>query len=133
MLFWQGQACCGRAPGILCSSTANRALKTSHISTLQAISCLKRAAYLAPFEWMIAFNLGLVHLATDQLVSAFHFFNTAANLKPGFAAAHAMLGLTLYRLDDGESAKQAFAQARSAGWRPGQEAAMPVQLVEAEV
>lgn len=33
---------------------------------LQAISCLKRAAYLAPFEWNIIYNLGLVHLTMQQ-------------------------------------------------------------------
>lgn len=36
------------------------------LSRLQAIACLKRAVYLAPFEWMIAFNLGLVHLRVKQ-------------------------------------------------------------------
>ena len=32
----------------------------------QAISCLKRATYLAPFEWKILYNLGLVHLSMQQ-------------------------------------------------------------------
>jgi len=31
-----------------------------------AISCLKRATYLAPFEWKILYNLGLVHLTMQQ-------------------------------------------------------------------
>ena len=35
-------------------------------SHLQAISCLKRASYLAPLEWKILYNLGLVHLAQQQ-------------------------------------------------------------------
>lgn len=39
----------------------------------KAIACLKHASYLAPFEWMIAYNLGLVHLRTKQYASAFHF------------------------------------------------------------
>ena len=33
-----------------------------------AIACLKRALYLDPFEWIISYNLGLVHLNTGQYV-----------------------------------------------------------------
>lgn len=33
---------------------------------ISAIACLKRALYLAPFEWIISYNLGIVHLATGQ-------------------------------------------------------------------
>ncbi len=38
-----------------------------------AVSCLKRAVYLAPFEWIISYNLGIVHLTIGQYASAFHF------------------------------------------------------------
>ena len=31
-----------------------------------SIACLKRALYLDPFEWIISYNLGLVHLNTGQ-------------------------------------------------------------------
>jgi Bardet-Biedl syndrome 4 protein len=31
-----------------------------------AISCLKRAVYLAPFEWIIYYNLGIAHLAAEM-------------------------------------------------------------------
>eukprot|EP00002_Diphylleia_rotans_P014613 TRINITY_DN2847_c0_g1_i3.p1 TRINITY_DN2847_c0_g1~~TRINITY_DN2847_c0_g1_i3.p1 ORF type:complete len:350 (-),score=51.14 TRINITY_DN2847_c0_g1_i3:152-1201(-) len=31
-----------------------------------AIACLKRALYLSPFEWIISYNLGIVHLHTGQ-------------------------------------------------------------------
>ena len=48
----------------------------------QAISCLKRATYLAPFEWKILYNLGLVHLTMQQYASAFHFLRAASNLQP---------------------------------------------------
>ena len=34
-----------------------------------AISCLKRAIYLAPFEWTIMYNLGLVHITMQQVRS----------------------------------------------------------------
>lgn len=52
---------------------------------MAAIACLKRALYLGPFEWVVAYNLGLVHLCTEQAASAFHFLSTAINLKPDFA------------------------------------------------
>ena len=34
-----------------------------------AIACLKRANYLAPFDWKILYNLGLVHLTLQQFAS----------------------------------------------------------------
>jgi len=46
-----------------------------------AIACLKRALYLDPFEWIVAYNLGLVHLNTAQYASAFHYFSASINLK----------------------------------------------------
>ena len=39
-----------------------------------AVACLKRALYLDPFEWIVAYNLGLVHLNNAQYASAFHHF-----------------------------------------------------------
>ena len=36
------------------------------IVLLQAISCLKRATYMAPFEWKILYNLGIIHLTMQQ-------------------------------------------------------------------
>ena len=47
-----------------------------------AISCLKRANYLAPFDWKILYNLGLVHLTMQQFASAFHFLSASINLRP---------------------------------------------------
>ena len=32
-----------------------------------SISCLKRANYLAPFDWKILYNLGMVHLTMQQV------------------------------------------------------------------
>eukprot|EP00043_Microstomoeca_roanoka_P003463 m.43974 g.43974 ORF g.43974 m.43974 type:complete len:478 (-) comp12071_c0_seq2:93-1526(-) len=79
--------------------------KQKHVA---AIACLKRAAYLAPFEWMVAFNLGLVHLTVGQNASAFHFFSAAVNLRPGFGPAYGLLAVTLYRLRDLSNAGKAF-------------------------
>ena len=62
---------------------------------IAAISCLKRALYLAPFEWIIAYNLGLVYLNTGQYASAFHYFSASINLKPDFASSYMYLAITL--------------------------------------
>lgn len=58
---------------------------------IQAISCLKRANYLAPFDWKILYNLGLVHLSMQQYASAFHFLSAAINLKPKIAGLFMLL------------------------------------------
>ena len=78
---------------------------------IASIACLKRALYLDPFEWIIAYNLGLVHLTTGQCASAFHFFSSSINLKPDFAAAYMYLAVTLARLDDFENACAAYDRA----------------------
>lgn len=52
---------------------------------IAAIACLKKALYLGPFEWIISYNLGLVHLHTGQYASAFHYFSSSINLKSDFA------------------------------------------------
>ena len=61
---------------------------------VQAISCLKRANYLAPFDWKILYNLGLVHLTMQQYASAFHFLSAAINLRPKAAPLFMLLGGT---------------------------------------
>ena len=76
-----------------------------------AIACLKRALYLDPFEWIIAYNLGLVHLNTGQNASAFHFFSASINLKSDFAASYMYLAISLARLDDFENSCSAYEKA----------------------
>merc|ERR1719353_2307291 len=76
-----------------------------------AISCLKRALYLDPFEWIISYNLGLVHLSTGQYASAFHYFSTSINLKPDFPSSYMYLAITLNRLEDFDNACQAYEKA----------------------
>eukprot|EP00656_Telonema_subtile_P039345 TRINITY_DN44469_c0_g1_i1.p1 TRINITY_DN44469_c0_g1~~TRINITY_DN44469_c0_g1_i1.p1 ORF type:complete len:166 (+),score=57.73 TRINITY_DN44469_c0_g1_i1:133-630(+) len=73
-----------------------------------AISCLKRALYLEPFEWLIAYNLGLVHLCTEQFASSFHYLSACINLKPDFASSYMYLGVALNRLEDFENACSAY-------------------------
>ena len=45
--------------------------KSKHVA---AVACLKRALYLDPFEWIVSFNLGLIHVGAEQYASAFHYF-----------------------------------------------------------
>ncbi|ESO87919.1 hypothetical protein LOTGIDRAFT_53377, partial [Lottia gigantea] len=78
-----------------------------------AISCLKRANYLAPFDWKILYNLGLVHLSMQQHASAFHFLSAAINFKPKMAHLFMLLGVALTNLEDPDNAKQAYEQALS--------------------
>lgn len=73
-----------------------------------AVSCLKRALYYDPFEWIISFNLGLVHLHTEQYASAFHHFNTSINLKGDYAQSYMYLGVALSKMDDAANAFAAF-------------------------
>eukprot|EP01063_Lacrimia_lanifica_P034666 TRINITY_DN644_c0_g1_i1.p1 TRINITY_DN644_c0_g1~~TRINITY_DN644_c0_g1_i1.p1 ORF type:complete len:437 (+),score=219.60 TRINITY_DN644_c0_g1_i1:59-1369(+) len=75
---------------------------------IAAISCLRRALYLAPFEWIIAYNLGLVYLNTQQYASAFHFFSASINLKQDFSSSYMYLAITLNRLDDFDNACSAY-------------------------
>lgn len=78
-----------------------------------AISCLKRANYLAPFDWKILYNLGLVHLTMQQYTSAFHFLSAAVNLRPTKGHIFMLLAIALTYLDDEENARQAYEQAIS--------------------
>jgi Bardet-Biedl syndrome 4 protein len=73
-----------------------------------AVACLKRALYLDPFEWIVAYNVGIVHLHTEQWASAYHYLTAAINLRPGFAQAYTYLALALSRLDDTENACAAY-------------------------
>ncbi|KFV72607.1 Bardet-Biedl syndrome 4 protein, partial [Dryobates pubescens] len=76
-----------------------------------AISCLKRANYLAPFDWKILYNLGLVHLTMQQYASAFHFLSAAISFKPRMGELYMLLAVALTNLDDAENAKRSYEQA----------------------
>ncbi|KAM5242920.1 BBSome complex member BBS4 isoform 5-T6 [Hipposideros larvatus] len=76
-----------------------------------AISCLKRANYLAPFDWKILYNLGLVHLTMQQYASAFHFLSAAINFRPKMGELYMLLAVALTNLDDTENAKRAYTEA----------------------
>ncbi|GLC34848.1 Bardet-Biedl syndrome 4 protein [Pleodorina starrii] len=87
---------------------------------IAAIACLKKALYLGPFEWIISYNLGLVHLHTGQYASAFHYFSASVNLKPDFAHSYMYLAVTLARLDDVENACAAYEKAIQMAGLPGE-------------
>ncbi|GFY77065.1 bardet-Biedl syndrome 4 protein [Trichonephila inaurata madagascariensis] len=76
-----------------------------------AISCLKRATYLAPFSWQILQNLGLVHLTMQQYASAFHFLSAAMNLESHSGQLFMLLAIALKYLHDFKNSCQAYDQA----------------------
>ncbi|XP_054627631.1 Bardet-Biedl syndrome 4 protein isoform X2 [Dunckerocampus dactyliophorus] len=76
-----------------------------------AISCLKRAHYLSPFDWKVLYNLGLVHLTMQQYASAFHFLSAAINLSPRLGELYMLLAVALTNLEDVENATRAYEQA----------------------
>ncbi|MGH0117389.1 UNVERIFIED_CONTAM: hypothetical protein FKN15_034576 [Acipenser sinensis] len=76
-----------------------------------AISCLKRANYLSPFDWKVLYNLGLVHLTMQQYASSFHFLSAAINLNPKMGELFMLLAVALTNLDDFENAKRSYKQA----------------------
>ncbi|NXL98736.1 BBS4 protein, partial [Tyrannus savana] len=76
-----------------------------------AVSCLKRANYLAPFDWKILYNLGLVHLTMQQYASAFHFLSAAISFQPKMGELYMLLAVALTNLEDIENAKCSYEQA----------------------
>jgi Bardet-Biedl syndrome 4 protein len=73
-----------------------------------AVSCLKRANYLAPFELYILYNLALVHLYLQQNASAAVFLQAAIRINKKFAPSYALLGVALSKLNDNDNAQRAF-------------------------
>lgn len=76
-----------------------------------AISCLKRATYLAPFSWQILQNLGLVHLTMQQYASGFHFLSAAISLNSQNGQLFMLLAIALKYLQDFKNSCQAYEQA----------------------
>ncbi|CAF4657761.1 unnamed protein product [Rotaria sp. Silwood1] len=73
-----------------------------------AVSCLKRANYLAPFELYILYNLALVHLYLQQNASAAIFLQSAIRINRKHAPSYALLGVALSKLDEPENALRAY-------------------------
>lgn len=64
------------------------------LTLLQAISCLKRANYLAPLDWKTLYNLGLVHLRCEQYTSSFVFLSACVKLRNKHALTFMLVGRT---------------------------------------
>lgn len=75
-----------------------------------AIACFKRAAYLAPFDWKIQYNLALIHLTMQQPASAFKFASTALTLKQN-SNLYVLLGISLANLGEEENAIKSYEEA----------------------
>ncbi|XP_039277354.1 Bardet-Biedl syndrome 4 protein [Nilaparvata lugens] len=76
-----------------------------------AISCLKRANYLAPLDWKTLYNLGLVHIHSKQYASAFNFLSASIKLNHKHAPSFMLLANTLKNLDDPDNTVKAYEQA----------------------
>ncbi|KFP72470.1 Bardet-Biedl syndrome 4 protein, partial [Acanthisitta chloris] len=72
-----------------------------------AISCLKRANYLAPFDWKILYNLGLVHLTMQQIVVKMDSLCDSSTPLSTFCFGT----VALTNLEDIENAKCSYEQA----------------------
>ena len=83
-----------------------------------AVACLKKATYLSPFEWILSYNLGVVHLASGQFSSAFQCFSTAINLQPTYSKAYGYLAVALSKLEDFENSCAAYEKANELGADP---------------
>ncbi|ESL10756.1 hypothetical protein TRSC58_01505 [Trypanosoma rangeli SC58] len=78
-----------------------------------AVACLGKAAALAPFEWRIAYNMGLVFLHLKQYASAFHYLSASTYLYGTYAPAFMHLGVSLALMNDIENACVAYTRALS--------------------
>lgn len=76
-----------------------------------AVSCLKRATYLAPFDWKILYNLSLLHLTMQQYASAFQFGSSALRLKPANANIYLLLAVALTHLGEIDNARKSYSEA----------------------
>ena len=76
--------------------------------TIAAVACLKRALYIEPFEWIVCYNLGLVHLNCGQHASAFRHLHAAISLNGDYAPTYMLLAIALCRLEDFSNACAAY-------------------------
>ncbi|XP_065222520.1 Bardet-Biedl syndrome 4 protein [Planococcus citri] len=76
-----------------------------------AITCLKRAYYLNPTNWLTTYNLGLLHLNTRQHASAAIFLSTTVKLNSHHGPTYTLLALSLKHLGDVSNCKRCFEEA----------------------
>lgn len=76
-----------------------------------ALACLRKAHYLRPFEWVVLYNTGLVHLSMGRYVSAFHCLSTAISLNAKNGNIFMYLGVCLSLMNDIQNACAAYEKA----------------------
>eukprot|EP00764_Aduncisulcus_paluster_P010562 gnl/Carplike_NY0171/371_a513_1676.p1 GENE.gnl/Carplike_NY0171/371_a513_1676~~gnl/Carplike_NY0171/371_a513_1676.p1 ORF type:complete len:275 (-),score=26.84 gnl/Carplike_NY0171/371_a513_1676:33-857(-) len=76
--------------------------------SLRALGCLFKASTLAPLNWRIRYNLGLVCLFCERDVDAFRQLSAAIGLKPNHPALLMLFGIAVSRLGDHKNANNAF-------------------------
>lgn len=79
-----------------------------------AISCLRKAQFLRPFEWVIHYNSGLAQLSVGRYVSAYYALTSAINFHRSSMKEpllYLCLGICLSLMDDFSSARSAYATA----------------------
>ncbi|XP_058828963.1 Bardet-Biedl syndrome 4 protein homolog [Topomyia yanbarensis] len=67
---------------------------------IAAISCLKKAVWVAPLNFNALYNLGLILVTSQQYVSAFQTLAAAISLRPDNADCYMLLGTCLRHLND---------------------------------
>lgn len=72
------------------------------------MSCLRMARYLAPLDWTIAYNMGLVQLRDKRYANAFHSLHAANVLAPTQALPYMYVAVCLHKLGDHDNAKLFF-------------------------
>ena len=86
---------------------------------IASIACLKRALYLDPFEWIVSYNLGLVHLCTGQHAKRVRLLlGVRRRPETRFRILLRTSAVTLARLDDFDNACAAYAQGDRTGGGP---------------
>lgn len=76
-----------------------------------AISCLRKAQFLRPFEWTIHYNSGLVQLSLGRYVGALNSFSSAINLQPSNCKEpflYMNIGICYSLMNDLNSSRAAF-------------------------
>ena len=85
-----------------------------------ALACCTAARQAAPLDWIINYNLGVVHLATKQYASAFMYLNATLSLlstalpldvqAQTLGAAYGLLAIALQKLGDTDNARSSYAK-----------------------
>jgi len=79
--------------------------------TIYAVNIEHKLLYniMTPTTQLITTILaGVVHIATGQYASAFHYFSTAINLQPTYARAYTYLAISLAKLEDFDNSCAAY-------------------------